>query len=125
MIKVIWLLRRADHLTLDEFRDWWINNHAHLVASEQKSQLRGYSISVRSSDEDALAGRPNSDTDWDGIAEQWFDDGDAFNAVYGRPEAQVTRSDTDDHVSRLSRIIVTEHTYIPMSVTSASERVQS
>ncbi|MEV0195097.1 EthD domain-containing protein [Nonomuraea sp. NPDC050691] len=112
MIKVVWLLKRAPHLTLEEFRQWWIEEHAPLVAGKQQPQLRKYRISVRDSDVDTLAGAPSADCDWDGFAEQWFDSEEAFNQVYGRHSAHETRDDTDRHVSKLARIFVTEHAYV-------------
>ena len=58
--------------------------------------------------EDSLAGKPEGDCDWDGVAEQWFDDEDALNAAYGRPVAADVRADTLAHVSVLERLIVRE-----------------
>jgi hypothetical protein len=106
MIKVMWFLKRKDGLSLSEFRDWWLNRHAHDVASSQAPHLARYIVNVRV-DEDRLPGRPVEEPDWDGVAEQWFDTEEAFRSVYGRPDSP-TRADTLEHVSRFQRLVVIE-----------------
>ncbi len=51
------------------------------------------------------AGRPAEDSPWDGIAEQWFDTADDYQAVYGRKD-RPTRADTLAHTSRFQRMVV-------------------
>jgi hypothetical protein len=106
LIKVMWLLKRAEHLSLEEFRRWWLDTHCHDVARAQAPYLRRYLVDVRM-DSDDLAGKPAVEPEWDGIAEQWFDNEAAFNAVYGRPST--TREDTLAHTSRFQRLIVVEN----------------
>jgi hypothetical protein len=116
LIKVMWFLKRADHLTLDEFRDWWVNRHAHDIRADQAPYLDRYVVNVREN-EDVLTGRPAAETgkpaeepDWDGVAEQWFADAAAFDAVYGRTD-RPTREDTLAHTSRWNRLVVREWEY--------------
>ncbi len=106
MIKVVWFLKRAQHLSLDDFRRWWLTEHCHDVARAQAPYLLRYVVNVRTNEDD-LAGKPADEPEWDGIAEQWFADAAAFNAVYGRPSP--TRGDTLANTSRFQRLIVTEH----------------
>ncbi len=109
MIKVMWFLRRAEHLSLAEFRDWWLNHHAADIAADQRPFLKRYKVDVRIDDDSAFGvGRPGTDSPWDGIAEQWFDSVDDYNAVYGRAE-RPTRADTLAHTSRFERLVVEEH----------------
>lgn len=112
MLKVIWFLRRAPHLTLAEFAEWW-EEHLALVADRQQPQLLRYVVNIRTSDDDRLAGRPPDETDWDGVAEQWFADEASFDAVYGRAAASETRDDTTAHVSALARLVVREIPVLP------------
>jgi len=112
VIKVLWFLKRREGLTLAEFGAWW-EEHLHMIADRQRPQLVRYTVNIRASDEDHLAGKPEGDCEWDGVAEQWFIDEAAFNEVYGRPAASETRNDTLDHVSRLERIVVREIEVIP------------
>ncbi len=111
MVKVMWFLKRADGLSLEEFTAWW-EEHLHLIAARQTPHLKHYVVNIRTSDDDGWAGKPATDSDWDGVAEQWFETEEDFNHVYGRPAASETRSDTLNHVSRLERIIVREITVI-------------
>ena len=107
MIKVMWFLKRADHLTLEEFRDWWLNNHIELVLSLQKDYLHKYSVSIRTDDLD-LPGGTDCDFDWDGCAEQWFRTEDDYRAVYDNPTPSASREDSHRHVSKMARMIVHE-----------------
>ena len=34
MIKVMWFVKRADHLTLEEFERWWTETHAPDIVDE-------------------------------------------------------------------------------------------
>lgn len=105
MVKVLWFLRRADHLTLEEFRRWWLEEHAPEIAADQRPFLKRYIVRVRSDDSALVAGRPVEDSPWDGIAEQWFETADDYQAVYGRKD-RPTRADTLAHTSRFERLVV-------------------
>jgi hypothetical protein len=108
MIKVIWLLKRAPHLTLEEFRDWWLTRHAPDIIADQWPWLKRYVVDVRRDDVAGLAGKPDQEPEWDGIAEQWFETEADYNAVYGRAD-RPTRADTLAHTSAFQRLVVTEH----------------
>jgi hypothetical protein len=105
MIKVLWFLKRADHLTLEEFRRWWLEKHAPEIAADQRPHLKRYIVRVRSDDSALGAGRPAEDSPWDGIAEQWFETAEDYQAVYGRKD-RPTRADTLAHTSLFQRLVV-------------------
>jgi hypothetical protein len=105
MIKVLWFLKRADHLTLAEFRQWWLERHAPDIAADQRPYLKKYIVRVRTDDAALSAGRPKDDSPWDGIAEQWFETVEDYVAVYGRRD-RPTRADTLAHTSRFERLVV-------------------
>jgi hypothetical protein len=107
-VKVMWFLRRAEHLTLAEFRDWWLNRHVVDIVQDQKPFLRSYKIDVRVDDDQPFLGRPATESPWDGIAEQVFDTIADYNAVYSRAD-RPTRSDTLAHCSRFERLVVEEY----------------
>jgi hypothetical protein len=108
MIKVMWFLKRADHLTLQEFRDWWIQHHAQDILDDQQPYLKNYKIDIRVDDDSALSGRPaGEEFDWDGIAEQYFDSVEDYNAVYGRSDRK-TRADTEANTKAFQRFVVSE-----------------
>jgi hypothetical protein len=106
VIKVMWFLKRKEHLTLAEFRAWWLDSHAPDVARLQAPHLARYVVNVRV-DADDLPGKPAEEPEWDGVAEQWFATEADFRAVYGRAGSP-TRADTLAHVSRFQRLIVAE-----------------
>jgi hypothetical protein len=108
MIKVMWFLKRAQHLTQAEFADWWLNHHARDIAADQAPYLRRYVIDLRVEDDSRLAGKPDAEPEWDGIAEQWFATEADYNAVYGRAD-RPTRADTLVHTSAFQRLVVHEH----------------
>lgn len=107
MIKVMWFLKKADRLSLEEFRRWWLEDHAPQIRDTQKPHLARYVVNVRI-DTDDLPGKPKTDSEWDGIAEQWFETEADFRAIYGRAVSP-TRGDTLAHTSKLERIVVSEH----------------
>lgn len=114
MIKVMWFLKKAEHLTIKEFGEWWLHTHCFDVARHQSPHLKKYVVNVRSGD-DGFTGTPANAFEWDGVAEQWFADRESFNAVYGRPDSP-TRADTLSHTSALARLIV-EELEVPLAST--------
>lgn len=110
MIKIIWLLKRAPHLSAEEFEQWWIERHVPLARAAPK--LRRYVVNLRTWPDD-LAGKPATECEWDGVAEQWFDCEADLNAAYSRPVSANIRADTMAHVARLERLIVREVAIAP------------
>ena len=105
MIKIVWLLKRAPHLSQEEFERWWLERHVPIARAAPR--LRRYVVNLPRRP-DQLAGRPATECDWDGVAEQWFDTEDDLDAAYARPVAGSIRADTLAHVARLERLIVRE-----------------
>lgn len=104
MTKIVWLLKKADHLTDEQFRAWWLESH--VPQARTAPGLVRYVVNLGRPD--VLAGRPAYDCAWDGVAEQWFEDDAALDAAYSRPVSADVRADTMAHVSRLERLIVEE-----------------
>jgi hypothetical protein len=109
MIKVMWFLKRAEGMSLEAFRQWWLERHALDVARHQAPHLLRYVVNVRT-DAGGLGGGTSDNAEWDGVAEQWFADAAAYNAVYNGASSP-TRGDTLAHTSRFARIVVTEHEF--------------
>ena len=105
MVKIVWLLKRAPHLSQEAFERWWLDQHVPIARAAPR--LRRYVVNVPRRP-DALAGKPATECEWDGVAEQWFDSEDDLNAAYSRPVAGSIRADTMAHVARLERLIVRE-----------------
>jgi uncharacterized protein (TIGR02118 family) len=105
MVKIVWLFRRAPHLSQEAFERWWLDHHVPIARAAPR--LRRYVVNLPRRP-DALAGKPATECEWDGVAEQWFDSEDDLNAAYSRPVAGSIRADTLAHVARLERLIVRE-----------------
>lgn len=103
MVKMVSLLRRPEHEPLGEFHRWWLEVHAPLA--KKIPGLRKYVVSLV---ESVMAG----DSDWDGIAELWFDDEAALRAAFETPEAKVASDDTIAHTGRRIRLITREYPQI-------------
>jgi EthD domain len=108
VVKVMWLVKRAEHLSLEEFAKWWTEVHAPDIRDEQVPHLVRYIVNVRT--EDNLPAKPDSEPDWDGIAEEWFATEAAFAAVYGK-EDRDAHDDAEAHTSRVERLVVREITF--------------
>ena len=104
VIKIVWLLKKAEHLTDEQFKSWWLESH--VPVARTAPGLRKYVVNFGRIDN--LAGKPAFDCEWDGVAEQWFADEAALNAAYSRQVSTEIRADTMAHVARLERIIVDE-----------------
>jgi hypothetical protein len=111
-IKVMFFMKRANGLTLEQFRDWWFKVHMPDIKRRHGPYLVGYRTNVRSELEDSFAGKPRQDPEWDGVAELWYRNGDALNEAYSGTLAQASRADTLAHVSKLQRLIVDQSTVI-------------
>lgn len=107
MIKVMWFLKRAEHLSLAEFKAWWLESHIHLIVGLQGPHLKRYVVNVRTED-DTLPAGPDHLFDWDGCAEQWFENEDAYRAAYVTDTPSPSRADTLKHTSRFARMVVEE-----------------
>jgi uncharacterized protein (TIGR02118 family) len=105
MVKIVWLLRKQPHLSTEQFERWWLEHHAPIARTAPG--LRRYVVNLAQRPDDLL-GKPAVECDWDGVAEQWFDNEADLNAAYGRAVSTEIRADTLAHVQRLERLIVRE-----------------
>lgn len=92
MIKLTFCLRRRPDVSIEEFRRYWADEHGPLVRARAEALgIRKYQ-QVHTLDEPAVhaalqrrnGGAPEP---FDGIAEVWVDDVDAFMNGTGTPEA--------------------------------------
>lgn len=107
MVKVVWFLRKADHLTMEAFRRWWLEGHAPMITARQGHLITRYVVNIR--DEDDLPGNTATPFEWDGMAEEWFDSLEDARQAFSLPSAPETRADVMAHVSAMSRLVVSEH----------------
>ncbi len=102
--KAIILLRRRDDMTPDEFRTWWLDDHAPLAA-----RLPGVRRILFNLNADVDAG---NDDDVDGVSELWFDDRAAFDAAYATEIGRAVAADSMAHVRDRVRLFVGEHAVV-------------
>lgn len=91
--KAIILLSRGEGMTVDEFRHWWLHEHAPLAA-----QLPGVRRIVFN------ACRENDDVD--GVSELWFDSEADFTAAYATELGKQVAADSMAHVRGRVRLFV-------------------
>jgi uncharacterized protein (TIGR02118 family) len=93
MVRLVFLLRRQPHLSLDEFQDYWRNVHAPLVASHQRALGLLRYVQVHAID-DELNARANAQRDgvmeppYDGVAELWWESEEELVASGATPEGR-------------------------------------
>jgi uncharacterized protein (TIGR02118 family) len=97
--KAVILLSRRDDMTHEQFRAWWLEEHAPLAA-----QLPGVRRIVFN---DVAA--DVADAGVDGVSELWFDDEAAFTAAYATDLGKQVAADSMAHVRSRVRLFVTEH----------------
>lgn len=95
--KAIIVLARRDDMTEEQFRTWWLDDHAPLAR-----QLPGVRKIVFNVCDDT--------TDIDGISELWFDTEADFVAAYDTELGKRVAADSMAHVRSRTRMFVTEHT---------------
>jgi uncharacterized protein (TIGR02118 family) len=91
MVKVVFCVRRRPDLSVDDFKRYWIENHALLVKKHAAALGAKRYVQDHTVEEDtnaALRASRGSMEAFDGIAEVWWDSRDALTAALSRPEGQ-------------------------------------
>ena len=101
MFKAMILLKRREDNSLQDFRSWWIGEHAPLA--RQLPGVRRICFNVVESEE-AL---------YDGVSELWFDSQQDFEAAYQTEIGKRVAADSMAHVSRRDRMFVQENILEP------------
>ena len=99
MFKAMILLTRRADMTHDEFKAWWIGEHASHAA-----RLPGMRKAVFN-----VVNAGPADGGPDGISELWFDSQAEFEAAYATEIGVATAADSMAHVSGRVRLFVTEN----------------
>ncbi len=116
MFKAMILLTRRDDMSAQEFRDWWLNQHAPLA--QQLPDVRRITFNVVDAPNDAAnnaaagVGGGAGGGQIDGIAELWFDSQAAFEAAYATETGQRVVADSMAHVSHRVRLFVDEQPFL-------------
>ena len=95
-MKAIILLTRREGDTPEDFRRWWLEEHAPLAR-----QLPGLRKLVFNLVDGAAT--------YDGVSELWFDSQAACDAAYASEIGQKVAADSLAHVGSRVRLVVAEH----------------
>jgi len=98
MLKVISLLKRKEDVSLEEFRQWALDEHPAL--GKKLPGLRHYRMSVVLDD--------NPDLPCHAVSEFWFDDNDARVAAFSTPEGKAAAEDAAAHCSTRTHLLTEE-----------------
>jgi uncharacterized protein (TIGR02118 family) len=101
---MIMLSRRAD-MTHEEFRTWWLDDHAPLAAGLPLLRRAVFNVVDEGHAEPGV----------DGVSELWFDSRSDFEAAYASEIGKATAADSLAHVSGRVRLFVTENVLDPKS----------
>ena len=94
-MKAIILLTRREGDTPNDFRRWWLEQHAPLA--RELPGLRRLVFNV-----------VEGDPDIDGVSELWFDSVEEFDAAYASEIGQRVAEDSIAHVGGRVRLLVDE-----------------
>ena len=103
MFKAIIFLTRGADQTPEDFRRWWLEEHAPLARQLPGVRKLTFNLVATQLNPDA-AGLP-----YDGVSELWFDTREAFDAAYATEIGKAVASDSLNHVSGRLRLFVEEH----------------
>ena len=98
-MKAIILLTRREGDTPEEFRRWWLEEHAPLA--RELPGLRKLVFNV-----------VESEANLDGVSELWFDSVEEFEAAYASEIGERVAADSIAHVGGRVRLIVDEHSQL-------------
>lgn len=104
MVKLIYCISKLPHLTVEEFQKYWRETHGPIAA-----QIPGLRRYVQCHVVPAVYGGPATPS-YDGAAELWFDDMDAFRAAMRSPEVKAAVEDEKNFIdhTRVASFVTTE-----------------
>jgi uncharacterized protein (TIGR02118 family) len=92
VIKLVFCLRRLQHLSLAEFQDYWLNTHGPLVRSHAETlKIRRY-VQTHTMENaglnQALGASRGAPEGYDGVAELWWDSIEDLASSSATPEGR-------------------------------------
>ena len=100
MWKVIGLLKRPDGMGMEDFRTWWLEEHAPKV--KKWPGLVKYHINLSITDDQA----------YDGMAEVWFNTKEEMEAIFGTPEGQTARQSATGGSTQIAIMLTEENVMV-------------
>jgi len=100
LFKLIVLLIKNDNLTDEEFTRYWLYTHTSLV--KKIPGVRKYVVNV-------VKKSLNSEPDYHGVAELWFDNFESMKMAWASPEGRTIQEDTYRFASSITSLYIDEH----------------
>jgi uncharacterized protein (TIGR02118 family) len=100
MYKLFGILKRPEGVSLAEFHRWWLEEHATLV--KRFPGLKKYTINLATTDNQR----------YDGVAEVWFEDKEAFEKIFSSLEGQTARQSATSHSGEIVILFTQEHVIV-------------
>lgn len=102
MTKVHIWLKKKEGMSTEEFRDYWLTNHAP-IAGDGYENLRGYIVHL-------VTGAPEGqEIPYDGVATLSWDDRDGFRADMKSEVAAASTKDLENFTSSFGLLFIEEH----------------
>ena len=86
MYSIIGVLQKPDHWSTEQFRKWWLTEHAEIA--KKLPGLRRYTVHPLSHGLDAATGELSGAPSHDGVAFLWFDDEASARAAFASGAGQ-------------------------------------
>ena len=100
MYKVIGILKRPADMPFEEFKTWWLEEHAPKV--QKWKGLEEYRINFCTTSEEK----------YDGVAEVWFERKEDMDAVFNTDNGKVARQSATAGASELVVLLTEEHVIV-------------
>lgn len=100
MYKLFGILKRPEGVSLEEFHQWWLKEHAVLV--KRFPGLTKYAINLMTS----------GDQRYDGVAEVWFEKKEDLEKIFTSPEGQTARQSATNHSGEIVVLFAEEHVIV-------------
>jgi uncharacterized protein (TIGR02118 family) len=102
VIKILSMMKRQEHLSIQEFRTWAIEVHAEI--GRRMPEIRHYKVSVVTDE--------NAESPFDAVMELYFDTVEAFKAALDSPVGAEAGADIKAHCKPDRYRLITEETVI-------------
>ena len=100
MFKILGIIKRPQGMDFDAFKTWWLSEHAPKV--QRWPGLVKYHINLCTTPDQAF----------DGVAEVWFENRAAMEAVFDTPEGQYARAGATGTASNIAILFTEEHVIV-------------
>lgn len=100
MFKAVILLTRAEGASREEYRTWWLEQHAPLARTLPGVRRLVFNVVE------------TEDAGVDGVSELWFDSQEAFEAAYASEIGQQVTADSLANVAGRVRLFVDERVQV-------------